>query len=113
MNANLQSQQSLLRLKLIEAGKRLHNQATESRENVAEYDDIAKDSEISDTDSYDTVYNEGPYRPVDFENPVLVTRGTSEPNYEEVGVEATVSMSNLVRNLSKLNYTGYAWSVKE
>ena len=50
------------RLKLIEAGKRLHNQATESRENVAEYDDIAKDSEISDTDSYDTVYNEGPYR---------------------------------------------------
>ena len=50
------------RLKLIEAGKRLHNQATESKQDVAEYDDIAQESEVSDTESYDTVYNEGPYR---------------------------------------------------
>ena len=55
MNASLEQQQSLLRLKLIQAGNRIQNttQADDS------YDEVAESEEISDTESYDTVCNEG------------------------------------------------------
>ena len=55
MNASLEQQQSLLRLKLIQAGNRLQNtaQADDS------YDEVAESEDISDTESYDTVCNEG------------------------------------------------------
>ena len=55
MNASLEQQQSLLRLKLIQAGNRLQNttQVDDS------YDEVAESEEISDTESYDTVCNEG------------------------------------------------------
>ena len=110
MNASLEQQQSLLRLKLIQAGNRLQNtQADESSDD--DYDNVAESEEISDTESYDTVCNEGPYRPCPAQFETLVSHGTLDHDYEEVTKNAT--FDRLARNLTSLNYRGYVWGVKE
>merc|ERR1712168_576873 len=110
MNASLEQQQSLLKWKLIQAGKQLQNtQPDESDDD--DYDSVAESEEISDTESYDTVCNEGPYRPCPAKFETLVSHGTLEHDYDEVTRVPT--FDRLTRNLKTLNYRGYVWGLKE
>ena len=107
MSTNLAQQQSLLRLKLIQAGNRLQNTIVDSYD--SDYDNVP-DEELSDAESYDTVCNEGPYRPCPAKFEQMVNRGTSDANYDEV---AKPSLSSFSQKLSKLDYVGYMWGAKE
>ena len=116
MSTNLAQQQSLLRLKLIEAGSRLQNNVVDSYDKIDyEYDNVPDEevsdaSEVSNAESYDTVCNEGPYRPCPARFEQMVTRGTSDANYDDV---AKPSLSNFTQKLRKLDYAGYVWGIKE